>query len=343
MHVVLSRDEVTSILSLYHLEPVEDFGGIPEGSINTSYWVQVAGRRYFLRITERKRIDDMIFERRLLGHLADAELPVPHLLENVAKGTFTPWSVRGRFVSLFEYLDGRDLATFEVRPTHVRQLAKFAARMHLATRTFERTRKNAFDVPALEEKLARLDSALARHRLSAKLAPDIETLTKELARQKGRELDHLPRGTVHGDLFIDNVKFKDGKLCGVIDFEMASTERFTWELAVGINAWCWMPSVEQKGGPSGHFDRARTRAFLRGYVRERSLSRAEKAALPDDLRLAAARFAITRLCDFELKKLPPERRVYKDYRHYMERLRALHDGGAERLVSDAVRTLKTLR
>ncbi|MCK6547704.1 homoserine kinase [Myxococcota bacterium] len=338
VHVVLSRDEVCSILSLYHLEKLEDFGGIPEGSINTSYWVQVAGRRYFLRITERKRIDDMIYERRLLAHLASAQLPVPRLLENVAKGTFTPWTVRGRFVSLFEYLDGRDLGLFEVRPTHVRQIAKFAAKMHTATHDFERERRNAFDIPSLEQKLEKLTHALSRSRLGAKLAPDVERLQHELAKQKQRALDHLPRGTVHGDLFIDNAKFKDGKLSGVIDFEMASTERFTWELAVGINAWCWQPSVEQRGGPAGHFDKAKTRAFLRGYCRERMLTKAEKAALPHDMRLAAARFAITRLVDFELKKLPPERRVYKDYRHYMQRLNVLStDRGAEAIVKDALR------
>ena len=129
VHVLLSRDEVQSILSLYHLESLEDFGGIPEGSINTSYWVLVSGRRFFLRITERKRIQDMIFERELLDHLARRGLPVPRLVENVAKGTFMPWSVRGRFVSLFEYMEGRDLGVFEVRSHHVRAVARFAATM----------------------------------------------------------------------------------------------------------------------------------------------------------------------------------------------------------------------
>lgn len=334
---MLSRDEVRSILSLYHLESLEDYGGIPEGSINTSYWVKVAGRRYFLRITERKRIDDMIFERRLLGHLLRAELPVPRLVENVAKGTFTPWSVRGRFVSLFEYLDGRDLGLFEVRANHVRQVAKFAARMHLATHDFDRRKKNAFDVEALESKLVRLERALAGHRLSRRFAPDVATLREELERQKKRSFDRLPRGTVHGDLFIDNVKFKGGRLTGVIDFEMASSDRLIWDLAVAMNAWCWEPSAEQKGGPAGHFNRVKTRALLRGYSSVRPLGRAERAALPDDLRLASIRFAITRLCDFELKRLPPERRVYKDYRHYIQRFDKLGAGGAEKLVADALR------
>jgi homoserine kinase type II len=336
VHVLLSRDEVRSILSLYHLDPLDDFGGIAEGSINTAYWVLVSGRRYFLRITERKRIQDMIYERALLDHLASAGLPVPRLVENVAKGTFTPWSARGRFVSLFEYMDGRDLGVFEVRPKHIRAVARFAAKMHLAAGDFKRERPNAFDIPALEKKLDRLEAALKGHRMAHKYSEDVALLADEVAHQKKRSLEHLPRGTVHGDLFVDNAKFKDGKLTGVIDFEMSSTERLIWELAVGVNAWCWQPSAVQRGGPAGHFEPRKTRAFLRGYSELRELDRHERTALPHDLRLAAARFAITRLVDFELKKLPPERRVYKDYRHYIERLRALSKGGAEDIIEDAL-------
>jgi Ser/Thr protein kinase RdoA (MazF antagonist) len=111
----------------------------------------------------------------------------------------------------------------------------------------------------------------------------------------------------------------------------------TWELAVGINAWCWTPSAEQRGGPSGYFDRAKVRAFLKGYTTVRELEPAEMEALPQDLRLAAARFAITRLVDFELKSLPADRRVYKDYRHYMQRLVSLSEGGgAEGLLAAAL-------
>jgi homoserine kinase type II len=153
-----------------------------------------------------------------------------------------------------------------------------------------------------------------------------------------RSFEVLPHGTVHGDLFVDNVKWSGGKISGVIDFEMASTERLTWELAVCINAWCWTPSAEQRGGPAGHFDLAKSRAFIKGYAAVRELEGAELEALALDLRLAAARFAITRLYDFELKPLPPERRVYKDYRHYMQRLHALSaDGGAEGLVAASLR------
>jgi homoserine kinase type II len=172
-------------------------------------------------------------------------------------------------------------------------------------------------------------------RLDAAFLPDLTRLSEELDLQAKRRLDRLPRGTVHGDLFVDNAKFDGDELCGIIDFEMSASERLIWELAVLINAWCWQPSSEQRGGPAGEFDLERVRAAFEGYGSERELEEDEKEALAAELRLAAARFAITRLYDFELNPLPSDRRVYKDYRHFLARLFALSDGRAEELVRAA--------
>jgi homoserine kinase type II len=335
VHVVLGRDQVRSIMSLYHLDDLEDFAGIAEGSINTSYWVRSDGEDFFLRITENKTVRDMIFEKELLVCLRKAGLPVPELIPNVAGGTFTPWSNDGRFVSLFRYMEGRELGAFEVRPHHVRQVAQFAARMHAATEELDLTRKNEFSRENLARKMSEMILAVEGGRLDARFAPELAALSRELDLQSRRDVEHLPRGTVHGDLFVDNAKFDGDELSGMIDFEMAATERLVWELAVMINAWCWVPSAEQHGGPAGRFDPERVQAALEGYASVRSLEAAELEALAPELRLAAARFAITRLYDFELNPLPSDRRVYKDYRHYMARLSALSEGRAEQIVSSA--------
>lgn len=337
VHVVLDREQVRSILSLYHLDDLEEFAGIAEGSINTAYWVRADGRKLFLRITEKKRVQDMVFEKELLDCLADEGLPVPRLLRNVAGGTFTPWSAGGRFVSLFEFMPGRELGAFEVRPEHAEQVGRFAARMHLTTRDFPLRRDNEFRIDNLAVKTDELIAAVEEGRLSGDLMPDLSQLRAELECQRERRLDLLPRGTVHGDLFIDNAKFEGDLLVGIIDFEMSSSERLLWELGVMINAWCWEPSSSQQGGPAGSFDRARMHALLQGYQSVRALETPEKNALSAELRLAAARFAITRLYDFELNPLPADRRVYKDYRHYMARLHALGQAAAGDMIAGALK------
>ena len=193
-------------------------------------------------------------------------MSVPRLVKNVARGTFTPWSARGRYVSLFEYMPGRELGVFEIRPRHARMVGTFAAELHRATKTFSRRRDNEFSLENLEKKVARLERALEKRRLAKRYAPDVARLASELRRQSRRSFAHLPHGTVHGDLFVDNAKFLDDELVGVIDFEMASSDRLLWDVAVTLNDWCWQPSARQMGGPAGRYPR-RARALLPARLR----------------------------------------------------------------------------
>jgi homoserine kinase type II len=320
---LLNREEIRTILSLYHLEGLEDFG-VSEGSHDHWYWVRVAGRRYALRLTARRRFRDLVFEKDLLAHLRKDGLPVPRVIHNVASGAFTPWSVRGRYVSLFEDISGRALGIFELRTAHVRAIAEFLARMHLASSGFGETRTNEFSVERLSELGDRFASALRARRFAARYAPDVELLVDELAQQRRREVDG-PTGIVHGDLFVKSAKFTGNSLAGVFDFDLACKDRLNWDLAVTMNAWCWEPSVKQMGGPAGRFSIRKLQAFLRAYGSVRALSAPEKKELILDLRLAAARFSLTRMAEFELNRAPKAKRPYRDYRHFLARLAQLRE------------------
>ena len=49
----------------------------------------------------------------------------------------------------------------------------------------------------------------------------------------------LPSGIIHGDLFIDNIFFKNNKLSGIIDFYFAANDYFMYEIAICVNALCF--------------------------------------------------------------------------------------------------------
>lgn len=50
-------------------------------------------------------------------------------------------------------------------------------------------------------------------------------------------------GIIHGDLFIDNAKFKDDKLTGVYDFSEACQGDFLFDLAVVSISWCFDENI----------------------------------------------------------------------------------------------------
>ena len=330
--VVLDWDEIRSILSLYHLEGLEAFGPLKARSSAVRYWVRVAGKRYMLRVAAGRCFSDMVFEKDLMQHLVAAGMCVPQVIENVASGAFTPWQIRGRYVSLFEDLAGRELGVFELRAKQVRAVATFLGGMHRVAVEFYGHRRNEHDIDALELRCARLSTALERRRLARRHRDDVAMIVDELEVQRKRRTTGT-EGVIHGRLFVDSARFNGDRLSAVIGFEHACRERLTWDVAVAMNAWCWEPSIRQQGGPAGRMGRKKCRAFLSAYTDVRTIEDVEREELYFDLRLVAARFALARLTDHELRRVQEDRAGYEDYRHFTARLRCLREADPSALIS----------
>jgi len=316
--LVLEAEEIRSILSLYHLDGLEGWG--PVRGHQGRYWVQVGGDRYTLRIAARRRFSDLVFEKDFIKHLGDRCLPVPYIVENVASGAFTPWEARGRYVTLFADVPGRELGHFEIRTKHIRAIGRCLADMHAAAAEFTGHRHNIWGLDELTELIERLQRGLDRKRLARRHADDVAILADELREQKRREPGGRS-GAIHGALFVRSAVFDGGRLCAVSEFDNACVERHTWDLAVAVNNWCWEPSAEQQGGPAGRFATAKVNAMVGEYEKRRVLAPRERAELAEDLRLTALRFAVGRLIAFELRRTKDA--PYRDYRHFTSRLRAL--------------------
>ena len=115
---------------------------------------------------------------------------------------------------------------------------------------------------------------------------------------------------VHGDLFKDNVLFREDftqkdtrdnrnsakkyQLSGLIDFYFAGTDVLCYDLAVTLNDWAISTDEETFGNfKKSYFDK-----MVAGYESIRQLIPEEKKALPMMLRGAALRFWISRLFDW---------------------------------------------
>ncbi len=295
-----------------HLRPFQvgeliEARGVSAGTINTIYDVSTTRGRYILRILENRSPKDAEFEEALLLHLHDKGLTVPRMVGAGRRGRVLHLGPR-QHLSIFQYLPGREIGVFEVRPEHCRQVGEFLASMHLAARGLKRRRKNHFEPSRIAKILERCALSLR----DASQLRDLKLLALELVRHHFAE--ELPRGTIHGDLFIDNVRFARGKLCGVLDFEMASSGPLAYDLAVAIGDWAFLHD---------RFVPERARALVQGYQSKRKLLPAERGHLYDLCRFAATRFSATRFYDFEVRRRPSATRLYKDYRHFVARLSSL--------------------
>ena len=124
----------------------------------------------------------------------------------------------------------------------------------------------------------------------------------------------LPRGPIHADLFMDNVKWVGDRISAFFDFEMACRDAFALDVAITLNAWCF----------DGSYRPELCRALLSGYQGGRKIAGGEAEALYFQVLFGAVRYCASRIRDFHLSPLPPERLARKDYRTYLARARQLH-------------------
>lgn len=313
VYTEVTDDALAAFLNEYDLGSAVAFRGIAEGVENSNYQLRTTAGDFILTLYE-KRVDaaELPWFLGLMEHLAGA-------------GITCPQPVQGRDGASLRFLAGRPacVTTFlpgvwprRVRVEHCGPLGTALAGLHRAGEGYAATRANGLGPASWGPLLARSPDANT-------VAPGLsEELTAALERILAEWPSGLPVGHIHGDLFPDNVFFLDGRLSGLIDFYFAATDLLAYDVAVGLNAWCFEPDFS--------YNVTKGRALLAGYQAIRPLTPAELTALPVLCRGAAIRFALTRL--FDWVNTPPGALVTrKDPMDYVRRLRfhlAARDAGA---------------
>jgi homoserine kinase type II len=276
------------------------------------------GAQVFLRIYEEQDAQSARGEAALLDHLCAGGVRTPRPIATDG-GDFISEHA-GKPVAIFPWCEGQGSCQAGVTAERARKVGEALARVHLAGATFQGGSKSRFDVQGMRYRL----ELLAQRVLDAPL----RLVTLELGAALDRSLALPPpppesQGIIHGDLFRDNVLWDaEEHLAALLDFESASRGSFAFDLMVTVLAWCY-------AGPTqgAHFEIELARAMVAGYSAVRRIPEAERARFWAEARFAAARFTITRITDFELR--PRGVGVFKDYRRFLGRLRAIEALGAE--------------
>jgi homoserine kinase type II len=281
------------------------------GSVNSNFRATAAdGRLLFARLYEESGEAGALAELELVRGLGAAGVPVAAPLP-VVVGSVPLHG--GKPFALFPWLDGEVLCQRRVTPEHCRRVGGALAKVHLASPFLARLGPGRFG-PL--EMLARLERVKASGR--SEFFADAESIREALERYRAERDPELPSGIVHGDLFRDNVLWKNGELVALLDFESAFHGPFVYDVLVTIAAWCYADA----------FDLELARAFASGYQAERMLEARERRAVRVEGALGMLRFATTRITDFSLRALPGEKPA-RDYRRFLARLSAIEAGSLD--------------
>ncbi len=308
VYTPISDDELEGFLAEYDLGELVSFSGIAEGVENSNFLVRTTEDTFILTLYEKRvNPDDLPFFIELMRHLAGKGLRVPRPVP--ARDGRTLRELNGRPAAIVTFLEG--VWRRRIQPACCRELGIGMAKMHLAGLDYGGRRENNLSVPGwrpLFESCA-LQEREIYHALHNQLNLELNIL------EAGWPIG-LPTGTIHADLFPDNVFFLGEKLSGFIDFYFACTDILAYDLAICLNAWCFEND--------GSFNVTKAKNLVSGYQSERPLSAKERAALPVLARGSAIRFLLTRLYDW-LNHPAGAMVKPKDPMEYLQKLR-FHQG-----------------
>ena len=280
----IKDDDLAAFVASFDIGGVMSCDGIAQGIENSNFRLRTEAGTYILTLYEKRvRPEDLPFYLGLMKHLAAKGFPCPTPVPDQAG--VVQHTLSGRPAAMVSFLDGTSPHGPDILPAHCRDIGNAAARMHLAGADFRTRRPNDLSLAAWRELYAPLAARADECRTGFK-----DWIENELTFLENHWPMGLQNGIVHTDLFPDNVFFKDGALCGVIDFYFACTDMLAIDLAVCLNAWCFRDDAA--------FDANRSRALFDGYQSVRPLEAAERGALPVLARGMAMRFLLTRLYDW---------------------------------------------
>lgn len=316
----LSRTDAERIGVAFDLGEVLEFSQVSAGTVNSNFHFRSTHGEYFVRVYEEQGVDGVRYEWRLLDHLGRGGIPVPVRPGQVSPGAV---SVVGKPVAVFELVAGEMCCQGSVSVDIMRRIGSLLGRVHTATDSFSVRKASRFGFSGVRLRLDRVERSgdESLRPLVNRLRATNRTLEAEAGAWSTAGADF---GVIHGDLFRDNVLWRDGDVAALLDWESAADGFRLFDLAVVLLSWCF----------GSAFDWNLVRSLCCGYGSERVLHSRWPEQLYWACRVGAVRFAATRLTDVHLRRLSGDARASgqastKDYRRFVRRLDALEDMGME--------------
>lgn len=278
----VSEADITQWLSHYSLGTLQELQGIPAGIENTNYFVTTGNGRFVLTLFEKLTPEELPFYLNLMSHLARHGIPCPAPVadrENRFLG-----ELNGKPACIVSRLSGKSVT--QPSAEQCAAVGAMLGQMHIAGQSFGEPMENPRGAAW---------RASAAQQVARFLPPEsAQLLADEVALHAARDVNDLPHGVIHADLFRDNVLMEGDRVGGLIDFYFACSDVLLYDVAITLNDWCMQAD--------GHLDEERASQFLHAYNAVRPFTEAEAAAWPMTLRLAALRFWISRLYDLHLPR-----------------------------------------
>ena len=305
VYTKINKKDISFINRKFSTEKIINFKGIQQGIENTNYLLKSKNKKYILTIFE-KRVSkkDIPFFMKLMDQLNQSEINCPKPQKNKSGGYLI--KIKNKTACIVSFLEGKDKKSLNLKNCY--EIGKMIAKMHLSTKKINLFRKNSMGVKYLSPLLKSINIESKKNSIKGNfLQKNFEEILIKWPKK-------LPSGIIHGDLFIDNIFFKNNKLSGMIDFYFAANDYYMYEIAICVNALCF-----DKKKSKFLINKKKIKNLIKGYESIKKISIIEKKSLNILCRGAAFRYYLTRLYDYSNTPKSAFIKI-KDPREYYQKL-----------------------
>jgi homoserine kinase type II len=285
VYTKINNNNILSLSSKFNLGKIIKFKGIKQGIENTNYLLKTKDNKYILTIFEKRvKKKDLPFFMKLMDKLNQQKISCPKPLKDKNGKYLT--LIKKKSACVVTFLDGKDKKILNNKNCY--NTGKNIAKLHRVSKKIRLYRKNSMSINNLESllKSIKFKSKIFDSNLKSILSKNLKEIKKDWPK-------NLPKGIIHGDLFIDNIFFTNNKFIGFIDFYFSSNDYLMYEIAICINALCF-----DKKNNKFLLNKKKVINLIKGYQIFRKISKKEKNALNILCRGAALRYLLTRIYDY---------------------------------------------
>ena len=284
VYTKINKKDISYINKKFNIETFVNFQGIKQGIENTNYLLKSKNKKFILTIFEKRVLKNEIpFFMKLMDKLNHYKINCPKPLRTI-NGNYLI-KLKNKTACIVSFLEGKDKEKLNIKNCF--EIGKIIARIHLVTKKMKIYRKNSMGIKNLDPLLKSIKfKSNKSNNLKKFLVNNLKDIKKNWPKK-------LPKGIIHGDLFIDNIFFKKNKLSGIIDFYFAGNDFFMYEIAICINALCF-----DKKKSKFEINKQKIKNLIKGYESIKKISLKEKKSLNILCKGAAIRYLLTRLYDY---------------------------------------------
>jgi len=285
IYTKINTKDIRSIEKKYNLGKIIFFKGIKKGIENTNYLLKTKNGKFILTLFEKRvQKKDLPFFMNLMNKLDNYKINCPKP-QKTKKGNFLV-KIKNKVGSIVSFVEGKDKVKLKYKDCY--EIGKNIAKFHKVSKKIKLYRKNSMSVKDWPKILNKIGDK------SKLINPNLNILMKNsFLELKTKWPKNLPNGIIHGDLFIDNIFFKNKKFHGYIDFYFACNDFLMYEIAICINALCF-----DKKNNKFIFNKKKSKNLIKGYSKIRRFSDNEKKSLNILCKGAALRYLLTRTYDY---------------------------------------------